>query len=438
LDSVWLELVVVLLLILANGFFSGSELAIISARKSRIAQLVAGGDPNAKIVESLQDDPHRFLATVQVGVTLVGTMASAVGGAAAIQYIKPLFLSAPFEFMRHAAEPLAITVVVVFISYVSLIFGELVPKTIGLQYADTMALRVAKVIRFMARTGSVAVSFLAFSNRSVLSLMGIKAEGGQAFITREEVQHIVQEGHETGVFSATEREFIDNIFDFTHTSVREVMVPRTRIVGIDLEATRDEMLKTIMENMYSRYPVYRGSIENIVGFIHGKDFLGRMVREPGFAIDSIVRPPFFVPEVKKVNDLLKELQRKRIHMAMVVDEYGGISGLVTSEDLLEELVGEIEDEHDVGEPVRIQRMPDGSMIVDALISLSDLADILDIKREEDLPYDTLAGLILDRLGRFPEKGERLEIDGFLLICEEVTKTAIQKVRIVRAASPLKP
>lgn len=431
-ESVWLELTLVALLILANGFFAGSELAIISARKSRIAQLVSGGDANAKIVESLQDDPHRFLATVQVGVTIVGTMASAVGGAAAIQYLKPLFRTAPFEFVRHAAEPIAITVVVVVISYFSLIFGELVPKTIGLQYADTMSLRVARTIRFLARAGSVAVSFLTMSNRAVLYLLGIKTEGGQAFVTREEVQHIVQEGHETGVFSAAEREFIENIFDFTHTNVREVMVPRTRIVGLDLEASRDEMLKTVIENMYSRYPVYRDSIENITGFIHGKDFLGRMVQEPDFDIESIVRPPFFVPEVKKVNDLLKEMQRKRIHMAMVVDEYGGIGGLVTTEDLLEELVGEIEDEHDVGEPKRIQRLADGSMLVDAAISLSDLSDILDIKREEDLPYDTLAGLILDRLGRLPEKGESLELDGFVMACEEVTRTAILKVRIVKS------
>lgn len=431
-ESIWLELLFVFVLILANGFFAGSELAIISARKSRIAQLVANGDEKAKIVESLQDDPHRFLATVQVGVTVVGSLASAVGGAAAVQYLKPVLLSFPLEFVRHAAEPLAIGVVVVFISYLSLIFGELVPKTVGLQYADTMALHVAKSIRFLSRVGSVAVSFLTMSNRAVLYLLGIKAEGGQAFVTREEVQHIVQEGHETGVFSAEEREYIDNIFDFTHTSVREVMVPRTRIVGIDLESPRDEMLKTVLENRFSRYPVYRGSIENILGFIHGKDFLGRMVSDPGFDMEAIVRPPFFVPESKKVNDLLKEMQRKRTHMAMVVDEYGGFGGLVTTEDLLEELVGEIEDEHDVGEPRRVQRLADGSMVVDAQMSLSDLAGFLDIKKEEDLHYDSLAGLILDRLGRVPEQGERLKVDGLVLVCQEVTKTAILKVRIVVA------
>ena len=431
-ESIWLELLFVFVLILANGFFAGSELAIISARKSRIAQLVANGDENAMIVESLQDDPHRFLATVQVGVTVVGSLASAVGGAAAVQYLKPVLLSFPLEFVRHAAEPLAIGVVVVFISYLSLIFGELVPKTVGLQYADTMALRVAKTLRFLSRVGSVAVSFLTMSNRAVLYLLRIKTEGGQAFVTREEVQHIVQEGHETGVFSAAEREYIDNIFDFTHTSVREVMVPRTRIVGIDLESPRDEMLKTVLENRFSRYPVYRDSIENILGFIHGKDFLGRMVSDPDFDMEAIVRPPFFVPESKKVNELLKEMQRKRTHMAMVVDEYGGFGGLVTTEDLLEELVGEIEDEHDVGEPRRVQRLADGSMVVDAQMSLSDLAGFLDIKKEEDLHYDSLAGLILDRLGRVPEQGERLEVDGLVLVCQEVTKTAILKVRIVVA------
>lgn len=433
-ESIWLELLFVFVLILANGFFSGSELAIISARKSRIAQLVASGDEKAKIVESLQDDPHRFLATVQVGVTIVGSLASAVGGAAAVQYLKPVFLSFPVEFVRHAAEPIAIGVVVVCISYLSLIFGELVPKTVGLQYADTVALRVAGTIRFFAGAGRFAVGFLTLSSRTVLALLGIKAEGVQAFISREEVQHIVQEGHETGVFSAAEREYIENIFDFTHTSVREVMVPRTRIVGLDLESNRDEMLKTILENKFSRYPVYRDTIENIVGFIHGKDFLGRMVSEPGFDMESIIRPPFFVPEAKKVNDLLKEMQRKRTHMAMVVDEYGGIGGLATTEDLLEELVGEIEDEHDVGEPRRVQRLADGSVIVDAQMSLSDLTGILDIKKEEDLSYDTLAGLILDRLGRVPEQGERLEVDGFVLVCVEVTKTAILKVRILAEAA----
>ncbi len=316
------------------------------------------------------------------------------------------------------------------ISYLTLIIGELVPKTIGLQYADTMALRVARPIYFLERIGGIVVSLLTLSSKAVLFLLRVKGKE-RAFITREEVQHIVAEGRETGVFSATEHEYIQNIFDFTHTSVREVMVPRMRMAALDLELSSKEMLNFILENQYSRYPVFHGSIENIAGFIHGKDFLGRIVTEPDFDINSIVRPPFYVPEGKKVNELLKEMQRKRIHMALVVDEYGGISGLVTTEDLLEELVGEIEDEHDVGEPLPVQRLADGSLIVDALLSISDLEDILAIKLGEDLPYDTLAGLILHQLGRFPEKGEKLEVNGLILVCEEVKKTAIVKVRITK-------
>jgi len=429
LDTVSLELLVIFILILVNGFFACSEFAIISIRKSRIAQLVAAGDERARILDEQRKDPHRLLAIVQIGVTVVGSTASAVGGIIAAEHLKPVLLATPYELVRNAAEPLSITVVVVIISYLSLILGELVPKTIGLQYADIVALRVAKPINVLEKIGSVAVSFLTVSSKTVLWLMQIKVEG-RAFITREEVQHIVAEGHESGVFSAAESEYIRNIFDFTHTSVREVMVPRTRMAALDLDMPREGMLRFILENQYSRYPVFRGSIENIAGVIHGKDFLGRIVTEPEFDINAIVRSPFYVPEGKRVNDLLKEMQRKRSHMALVVDEYGGLSGLVTTEDLLEELVGEIEDEHDIGEPRRVQRLADGSLIVDALISINDLEDLLNVKLAQDIPYDTLAGLILDQLGRFPEKGEKLEWNDFTLVCEEVKKTSIVKVRIV--------
>jgi putative hemolysin len=430
LDTVLLDIFIIAVLILLNGFFACSEFAIISIRKSKVAQLVAEGDERAKVVEEQQKDPPRLLAIVQIGMTLMGATASAVGGIIAVEHLKPVLQNIPYELVRNAAEPISVTIVVIIVSYLLLIFGELVPKTIGLQYADTMALRVARTIQILERIGGIAVSILTLSSKGVLLLMGIKGKE-RAFITREEVQHIVAEGRESGVFSATEHEYIKNIFDFTHTSVREVMVPRTRMAALDLELSHMEMLNFILENQYSRYPVFRGSIENIAGFIHGKDFLGRIVTEPEFDINSIIRPPFYVPEGKKVNDLLKELQRKRIHIALVVDEYGGISGLVTTEDLLEELVGEIEDEHDVGEPLPVQRLADGSLIVDALLSISDLEDLLAIKLGEDLPYDTLAGLILHQLGRFPEKGEKLKVNGLILICEEVKSTSIVKVRITK-------
>lgn len=428
--SMWLDVVFILLLIVANAFFSAAELSIISARKSKIAQLIFSGNHKAVTVEKLQKDPHRFLATVQVGVTVVGSAASVLGGAVADEMLKPILKAVPIAFIQNAASPISLGIAILLVSYFLLVFGELVPKTIGLQYADHISLYVAGIINFLAKAGTMVISLLSFSSKTVLAFMGIKAEN-KIFITREEVQHIVAEGQETGVFSETEQEFIRNIFDFTHTSVREVMVPRTRITGLDINQTREDMVKTVVDNMFSRYPVYRGSIEDIIGFIHGKDLLARMVTEPNFDIDKIIRPPFFVPEGKKVNDLLKEMQRMRIHMAMVVDEYGGINGLVTTEDLLEELVGEIEDEHDVGEPRTVHKIADGTFIVDALISLKDLEDLLEIKLDENLPYDTLAGLILENLGRFPQKGEKLEWLDFTLTCLEVKKTAIDKVKIKR-------
>lgn len=427
-NTIMIELLVIIMLVFINGFFACAEFAVVSIRKSRVAQLVAADDPRARIIDGLQQDPHRLLATVQIGVTVVGSTASAIGGIIAVEYLKPLLLNSSVEVLRNGAEPISVTCVVVVLSYITLIFGELAPKAIGLQYADPVALYVAKPIDFIARIGKVAVSLLTLSSRSVLRLFGISGRD-QGFITREEIQHIVAEGHESGAFTDSESEYIKNIFDFTHTTVREVMVPRTHMAAIDLDAPHEEIVRFIMDNQYSRYPVYRGDIERVTGFIHAKDFLGRMVIEPGFAMETIVREAFFVPEGKKVNDLLKDLQRKRIHMAMVVDEYGGLNGMVTTEDLLEELVGEIEDEHDVGEPSRLQVFADGSYLVDALLSVNDLGDLLKISMGDDLPFDTVAGMILHSLGRFPEKGESVEWGGYLFTCDEVGKNRVIRVRI---------
>jgi putative hemolysin len=436
LELIFNEGVLIVVLILANGFFSCSELAVISARKSYISALAAAGNPKARLVEQIQKDPHRFLATVQIGVTVVGSFASAVGGAAAIQYLTPLLKTSPLTVVQRAAEPLSIGMVVFGISYLFLVLGELAPKTIGLQHADRIALAVAKPIHLLSIVSVVAVKFLTLSNRAVLALFGIQPKEGHAFVTREEVQQVLSEGSETGALTETEHRYIENIFEFTHTAVREVMVPRTRIVALNLDLPREEILGIVRDNQYSRYPVYRGDLDHVVGFVHTKDILlGRICQEEEFDVAAIVRTPLFVPEGKKVSSLLKEMQRKRIQMALVIDEYGILSGLATTEDLLEELVGEIEDEHDVGESCRYQKLADGSLLVDALIPVNDIEDLLQVELGDFLPYDTLAGLILDRLGRIPEKGETLEWQDFLLTCEEVTETAIEKVRIARLEKP---
>jgi len=435
-ETFWLELVIVLLLILANGFFAGAELAIVSVRRGRIAQLAAEGNKRAKVVEQLHSDPHRFLATVQIGVTLVGTMASAVGGAAAIEVIKPYLQQVPLRLVSNAAEPLALFLVVGCIAYLSLILGELVPKALALEHSERIALGVARPIRFLARIGGAAVSILTLSSRTVLRLLGIKATGARAFITKEEIQHLVAEGRETGGVTPGEQELIRNVFEFSQTQVREVMVPRPRLVAVNMDQDREQILKIVLDSQYSRFPVYRGELDNVVGFIHGKDLLGQAVQNPDFNLDSLLRTPFFVPEAKKVNNLLREMQRGHIHMAMVVDEYGSLSGVVTTEDLLEELVGEIEDEHDLGEPQRIQRLKEGGYLVDALLPLNDLEDLLEVRFPEGMPYETLAGLILFELGHFPVEGERMAWGDYLLTCVKVTPTAIRKVKI-EPARPVK-
>lgn len=428
-DTVTVEVIVILVMIGLNGFFSMAEFAIISIRKGRVAQLVAEGDERALIVERFQQDPHPLLAVIQIGVTVAGSAASTVGGIIAIQHLQPVLATLPWPLVRQIAEPLSAVLVVALVSYLSLIIGELVPKAIGLQYADRIALRLAIPMQLTARLTAPLVAVLTASSKAVLRLMGLKGEQ-DAFVTREEVQHIVAEGHESGVFSEAEHEYIRNIFEFTHTCVREVMVPRTRMVALERSTPREDILNVVLETQYSRYPVYRDSIEEIIGVVHSKDLLARLVGGGKVSLDEVLRPPIFVPEGKKVNDLLKEMQRTRNHMALVVDEYGGLAGLVTTEDLLEELVGEIEDEHDAEEPLKMQQMADGSWLVDGMLPVFDLKELLGVKQEDDLPYDTLAGLVLHELGHLPEQGESLIWHGYRLICDEVTRTAVLRVRIV--------
>ncbi len=427
--NIVIEVLIICLMVLLNGFFACSEFAIVSIRKSRVARLAAEGDERARIIEALQNDPHRLLALVQVGVTVTGATASTIGGIIAVAYLRPWLQQLDIELLRRAAEPVAVSGMVVVISYALLILGELVPKTIGLQYADSISLRIARPIDFLSRAGAVVVGLLTVSSKGVMKLLRISGDR-EGFITREEVQHIVAEGHESGVFTEAETEYIRNVFEFTGTCVREVMVPRTRIVGLELGATRDAVIKIVMENMYSRYPVYRGTIEDVVGVIHGKELLGRMVVGEPFDLQAITKPPVFVPESKKISSLLHEMQSSQNQMALVVDEYGGLSGLVTSEDLIEELLGEIRDEYDTTEVGTVRRLDDGSLLVDGFLSISDLGEYIDIRPADDLPYDTVAGMILDELGSFPLRGESVEWQGHRFTCEEVTRTSILKVRIV--------
>jgi putative hemolysin len=428
LNRLWLEIIFIAVLIVLNGFFAASEIALISARRSRVQQLASDGDPRAKRVVGIQQDPDRFLATVQVGVTFVGTLASAVGGVAAIHALSPMIGGIPLPFLSAMAEPLALVIVVVSITYASLILGELVPKTLALRHAVSLALLVSGPLDSLARAASPLVRLLTASNRFVLRLLGQKGVTERAFISEEEVKHMVQEGREQGVFDQTEQELIHSVFEFTESSVKDVMIPRPRIQAIDVETPIDQVLAHIVETGKSRYPVYRNTLDEVLGILYDKDLFRLLAEKKPIMLAQVVRPAFFTPETTRVSRLLKSMQRRRMPMALVVDEYGGVEGLVTIEDLIEEIVGEIEDETD-REDQAVRRLRDGSYIVDASISIHDLADQHHLVFPESTEYETLAGFLITQLQRMPRGGEIVNYEDWRLTIVDMDGRRIARVKI---------
>jgi putative hemolysin len=379
-------------------------------------------------VVGIQQEPDRFLATVQVGVTFVGTLASAVGGVAAVRALSPLIGGIPLPFVPAMAGPLALVIVVVSITYVTLILGELVPKSLALRHAVSLALLVSGPLDSLARAASPLVRLLTASNRFVLRLLGQKGAAERTFISEEEVKHMVQEGREQGVFDQTEQELIHSVFEFTESSVKDVMIPRPRIQAIDVETPIEQVLAHIVETGKSRYPVYRNTLDEVLGILYDKDLFRLLAEKKPIVLAQVVRPAFFTPETTRVSRLLKSMQRRRMPMALVVDEYGGVEGLVTIEDLIEEIVGEIEDETD-REDLAVRRLRDGSYIVDASISIHDLADQHHLVFPESTEYETLAGFLITQLQRMPRGGEIVTYEDWRLTIVDMDGRRIARVKI---------
>lgn len=437
----WLDIALVAILILGNGFFAAAEIAMVSARRSRVQQLGAGGDVRAQRVMGLQADPDRFLATVQIGVTFLGTLASAVGGAAAVRAVSPFLRNVPF--LSAVAEPASIGIVVAAITLATLILGELVPKSIALRHAVSLALWAAGPLERLARLGAPLVRLLTACNRYVLRLLGQKDVGLRTFVSEEEIKHMIQEGRAQGVFDQTEQELIHSVFEFTEASVKDVMIPRPRIHAIDVDTPIEDVLAHIVETGKSRYPVYRNSLDDVLGILYDKDLFRLMAEKKPISLETVVRPAFFAPETTRVSRLLKMMQRRRMPIALVVDEYGGLEGLVTIEDLIEVIVGEIEDDSD-REDKGVRRLRDGSYIVDASISIHDLADQHHLVFPESSEYETLAGFVITQLQRMPRGGEIVTFEDWRLTIVEMDGRRIARVKIEPAQQskgrkePLRP
>lgn len=431
-EGLWFEVALIFFLIMANGFFAASEIAVIATRKTRIDSLVEKGVRSAVAVARLKEDPDRFLATVQIGVTLVGTLASAIGGAAAIEFLKPMVESLPLPLVDRWGESVAILLVVLPIAYLSLVLGELVPKSLALRFSERIAVLVAHPIDLLSRLTSFPVRILTASSNAVLWLFGGKDAGGASFVSEEEVKSLIREGAAKGIFDETEKELIHSVFEFADTPVKAVMVPRTEIHAVDVKTPRDEILKSFVESGFSRIPVYDGDMDRVVGILYNKDIFRALQEKGEFRAQDLLHPPFFVPSSLPISQLLKELQRKRSAMAIVVNEFGEVEGLATLEDLLEEIVGEIRDEYDREERGPVERLPDGSMVIQGSAQLKDLKSDYNLPFEESPDYLTLAGFVLAKLRRIPRGGERVEHEGYRLTIVDMEGRRIVKIKLEEA------
>lgn len=406
----WILLIVLLIL---SAFFSASEIAIFSSNKIRMKKHAEDGNKNAILIEQMLKNPDRVLNTILVGNNVVNLGAAAVATAIAIDYFGNIGIGIATGIM----------------ALLILTFGEIVPKSYAVKNADQVALAVARPMNFLIRLLSpVVLIFKALAN----SL--IKALGGETIkptprITQEELKMLLKLGEQEGVVEKEERKMIDGIFEFGEKTAKEVMLPRIDMDCIEVNSTLDEALKVFIKKWRSRLPVYDGTIDNIVGILNLNDLL-HLIKEKKYStpIKEIIRPPYFIPESKKLNDLLREFQQNRIQMAIVIDEYGGTAGLITLEDVLEEIVGEILDEYDAVE-THIQMVDDKTAIVDAKTNIDEVNEALGV----DLPtgeYETVGGLIFDRLGKIPSPGEKIEVDGKILIVESMRGRRISKVKII--------
>jgi putative hemolysin len=422
-----IEIILISIFIIINGFFAASEIAVVTARRSRIKQLMEEGRKDAKILNDLREQPDRFLASIQIGVTFAGAISSAIGGAAAVNLLKPVFAEIPVQFLATYSEPISIGLVVLVITFFSVIFGELIPKSIALTNPEGIALYVAPMIKRFSSIAHIFVSLLTITSNFILSPFGKKAFTKRAYITEEEVKLLIEEGGEQGVFEPDEKELIHSVFEFTDTFVKDVMIPATKMVTVSLHTTPAELKTLIAEEKYSRYPVIGKDVNDIRGILYAKDFFNILATNGTVDVRKIVKPPILIPETMKISILLKEMQKKRIHMAIAIDEYGAVSGLVTLEDVLEEIVGEIRDEDDTESPV-IQ-LSDGAMLIDASISLRDLNEDYKLDIEESPDYDTLGGYILTSLQRIPQAGDVVETDSKRLRVIQMVGQRIAKVKL---------
>lgn len=419
------EMILIVALLILNGVFSAGEMAIVSSRKSKIKEMMKEEEnKQANALFDMKENPEKFLSAVQIGITLFGTLASAIGGVLAVHYVEPLFKNIPF--IGRFADTLALAVIVLIMTYLFLVFGELVPKYIGMNYREKVALKIAPLFELTSKLFFIFVNFLTFSTMFVVK--GLNLKKGEEHIGEGEIKILLEEGRRKGIFDKTEEELIHGVFEFADRSVKEIMLPKPNIYSINIDDGKDIVLEYIVTNEFSRYPVYKDYPDNIIGIVYQKDITRQMWQknEP-FNLQKILKKPFFVPDTMEISRLLKEMQKKRTHMAIVVDEYGATVGIVTLEDIMEEIFGEIMDETDVDD--LIERRKDGAFIIDGSYSIRDLNNKLQLDLEESPDYETLGGFILTKLQGIARGGEVIYHGSYRFTIGDVEGLRISKVKL---------
>ncbi|MEG2290189.1 MAG: hemolysin family protein [Clostridium sp.] len=396
----------IFILVLVNAFFASAEMAIVSINKTKINLLSEDGNEKAKLIQNLIKEPSGFLATIQVGITFAGFFASASaatsisGGLAQ----KLEAINIPYS------ENVALILVTLFIAYLTLVLGELLPKRIALQYAEKVAMFSVKPVIIISKFTKPFVWLLSISTNSILKLIGMNTVGIEEKVSREELRSIIAIGEEHGAINESERDMIDGIIEFDDKIAKEIMTPRTETFVLEVTASIKDNINTILQEGFSRIPIYDDDVDNIVGILHIKDLFSKIILNgiENIKINEIMREPYFVPETKNIDKLFRDIQGSQNYITILVDEYGGFSGIVTIEDLIEEVMGSITDEYDQ-EEAKIQKIDNNNFIISGLLTIDDINDEFDLNITSD-SADTIAGFFIECLGTVPKKDEHNEVD----------------------------
>lgn len=428
-DLIYLEILTILFLIILNGIFALSEIAIITSRKIKLQKMSQEGNKNADIAIELSESPNQFLSTIQIGITLIGILAGAFGGATIAQVISANL--AKVTFLEPYSEALGFLVVVLIITYLSLVVGELVPKRIAMNNPEAMAVKIARPMKYLSKITLPLVTLLSISMEFLLKLLRIK-EPEDEKDSEEEIKLLMEEGTQTGEFEKAEEDIIKRVFMLDDCRATSLMTPRTGIIWLDINESAENIKSRMTESKRAMFPVGKNSLDHFLGVIQLKD-LFEVEIEDGNTLKKYLKDPIIVPESSDVLDILQMFKESQdnVHMAMVVDEYGNIEGLITLNDILEALVGEIPAIDEPDEPRAVLRS-DGSWLIDGAISIDEFKDVLDIKSlpdEESGVYQTLAGFILNYLGRIPETGESFQSENLSFEVVDMDGHHIDKVLV---------